>query len=179
MKLGVSQGVCRGSETSPMMGSTPYRVAARRTCPSSVASFRERATHAPADSRESVQNDTAVNYILVWDSAQEPQSGFPDGEGGRGRGAGGGWRLWEGLGFSPRTGSCSALWSGISKRPASFLWKSGVGLWRRSLSRSRCSRCLTWKPGHYSYKLLVWQTPALVSCDSLRKFWKNFLSCPT
>ena len=83
MKLGVSQGVCRGSETSPMMGSTPYRVAARRTCPSSVASFRERATHAPADSRESVQNDTAVNCILVWDGAREPQSGFPDGEGGR------------------------------------------------------------------------------------------------
>ena len=34
---------------------------------------------------ESVQNDTAVNCILVWGGALEPQSGFPDGEG---RGAG-------------------------------------------------------------------------------------------
>ena len=32
------------------------------------------------------------------------------------------------------TGFNSALWSRISKRPASFLWKSGVGLWRRSPS---------------------------------------------
>ena len=36
VKLGASQGFCRGSVTSPMMGSTPYGVAGRRTCPSSV-----------------------------------------------------------------------------------------------------------------------------------------------
>ena len=41
---------CRCSETSPVMGSTPYGVAARRTCPSSVTSFG-RVTHAPADLR--------------------------------------------------------------------------------------------------------------------------------
>ena len=51
MKLGAGQGFCRGSVTSPMMGSTPCGVAARRTCPSSVASLRGRATHAPADLR--------------------------------------------------------------------------------------------------------------------------------
>ena len=45
VKLGVSQGVCRSSVTSPMMGSTPYGLVGRRTCPLG------RATHAPADPR--------------------------------------------------------------------------------------------------------------------------------
>ena len=42
----------------------------------------ERST--PPRTSESVQNDTVVNYILVWGGAQEPQSGFPDGAGGGG-----------------------------------------------------------------------------------------------
>ena len=87
MKLRVSQGVCRGSETSPMMGSTPYRAAAPRTCPSSVASLRGRETHGPADSRV-VQCDTTVFITSVWGGARESQSGFPDGVG---WGWSGGW----------------------------------------------------------------------------------------
>ena len=40
--LRVTPGVCRCSETSPMMGDTPSGVVARRTCPSGVASFGSR-----------------------------------------------------------------------------------------------------------------------------------------
>ena len=44
----VTQGGCRCSETSPMMGGTPHGVAAWRTCPSSVTSFgRDPRTRGP------------------------------------------------------------------------------------------------------------------------------------
>ena len=87
-EAGSQPGVCRCSETSPMMGSTPYGVAARRTCPSSVTSFG-RVTHAPADPRARCR---AIDGLItsVWGGAGEPQSGFPDGARGRGRGGAGG-----------------------------------------------------------------------------------------
>ena len=65
------------------MVDTPYGVVARRTRPSSVASLRGRATHAPR-TPESVQSDTTVIVTSVKGGAGEPQSGFPDGAGGRG-----------------------------------------------------------------------------------------------
>ena len=105
-------GVCRGSETSPMMGG--LRVALR-TRPSSVASLG-RVTHAPRGLHP-VQSDDARSTLLTqgsWDrwsweyppsipglyrgycgqhtflqgGAQEPQSGFL-GRGGRAAGGGG------------------------------------------------------------------------------------------
>ena len=75
MKLGVSHGVCRGSETSPMMGSTPYGVAARRTCPSSVASLRGRATHAPANSRVRTVRYDGLYYICLGQRPGSPKVG--------------------------------------------------------------------------------------------------------
>ena len=85
MKLGVSQSVFRGSETSPMMGSTPNGVAARRTCPSSVASFRGRATHAPADFRTGRYDG---HYYICLGRRPGAPKWFPDGAGGGGGGAG-------------------------------------------------------------------------------------------
>ena len=103
-----------------------------------------------------------------------------------------GWTLWQWLGgggrggarrrlaspwrsswFSPRTRFCSVLLS-RSSRPASEAWRgSGGAVLRRDQVRSRC---LTWKPGHYFYELLFWQTLALVSCDSLRWLLEEFLA---
>ena len=63
-EAGCQPGVCSCSETSPMMGGTPYGVAARRTCPSSVTSFG-RVTHAPAYSRVRTERYDGHHYICL------------------------------------------------------------------------------------------------------------------
>ena len=119
----VAPGVCRCSETSPMMGDAPSGVVAPRTCPSGVASFG-RVTHAPADHRALCE---AIRRSLLHQSRaapREPQSGFPDGAG---LGAG-------------RVASCSSwtrlltsLWSGFAS-----WWPCSS--WTRLLTCPRCRR---------------------------------------
>ena len=72
VKPGASQGFCKYSETSPIIGSTLYGVAARRACPSSVTSFG-RVTHAPADpralceaTRRSLLHQLGACLCVVW-----------------------------------------------------------------------------------------------------------------
>ena len=95
-----------------MMGSTPYGEAARRTCPSSVAFLRGRATHA-LRTPESVQCDTTVFITSVWSGAREPLKWVPG-------------RCWLGVGrrlvlkvFS-QDGFSSVLWSRSSTRTGWF-----------------------------------------------------------
>ena len=89
------------------------------------------------------------------------------GEGGRGEEAAG--ISWRSSWFSTRTRSCSVLWSRTSKRPAS-LAQSGVGLVAPFSALIKLLALSVGNPGHYFYELLFWQTPALVSCDSLEEF---------
>ena len=75
MKLGASQGFCRCSLTSPMMGDAPSGVVAQRSCPSGVASFG-RVTHAPADPRalHSATRRSLLHSSRV--APRSPNSGF-------------------------------------------------------------------------------------------------------
>ena len=71
--------VCRCSATSPMMGDTPSRLVARRTCPSGVASFGAERPTLPRTSEPCTV--ILVNITSVQGGAREPQSGFPVGAG--------------------------------------------------------------------------------------------------
>ena len=103
-----------------------------------------------------------------------------------GSGAGRGWRLCERfveqiLDAKVVDRVNSASWSRTSKRPPSSLWESGVGLVAPFSDASQLLNVLALfsrgNCGHYFYKLLHGQTPALVftrrSTDALVK---NFIS---
>ena len=96
------------------------------------------------------------------------------------------WRLRGGLqGFSPKQGSavfCGAdhrrLLLGLDRVQQRFVEQDleapSVGVRRGTLRRDQV-RCavLTWKPGHYFYELLFWQTLALVFSTVYGCFWKK------
>ena len=84
MKLGAGRGFCQRSVPGPMMGNTPWGVVAWRMWPSRVD--RLRVVDPRPGEPQPVQSDTTVFIALVWGGAQEPQSGFLDGAGGRGGG---------------------------------------------------------------------------------------------
>ena len=108
-EAGRQPGVYRSSVPGPMMGDTPYGAVARRTRPSSVASLRGRATHAPADSRVHTELNDG-HYHICLGRRREPQSGFPDGEGGEA-----GQRLVSKISFQDRF--FDVLWSRSSSTP--------------------------------------------------------------
>ena len=64
------------------------------------------------------------------------------------------------------TGFNSASWSRTSKRGY------GGAILRRD---QVCRAVPTWKPGHYFYELLFWQTLAFMFATVCGGFWKNFL----